>query len=58
MALEAHACQHEGMGEPLTYLLPGVAWPWPIPSASLCVIADALDLHCAELCAILAGGGA
>lgn len=57
-ALEAHACHRDGMGEPLPYRPPSVARLWPMPSASLCAIADALDLHCADLSAILAGGDA
>lgn len=58
VALEAHACQCDGIGEPLPYQSHTVAPLWPASSASLCAIADALDLHCADLSAILAGGGA
>lgn len=58
MALEAHAYQCDGMGEPLPYRPASVARLWPMPSASLCAIADALDGHCANLSAILAGGDA
>ena len=56
-ALEAHACQRDGIGEPLPYRPARVARLWPMPSAPLCAIADALDLYCADLSAILAGGG-
>lgn len=57
-ALEAHACQRDAVGEPLPYRPASVARLWPVPSASLCAIADALDLHCADLSAILAGSAA
>ena len=57
-ALEAHACQRDGIGEPLPYRPACVARLWHTSSASLCVIADALDSHCADLSAILAGGDA
>ena len=57
-ALEAHACQCDGIGEPLPYRPACVARLWHTSSASLCAIADALDSHCADLSAILAGGDA
>ena len=55
-ALEAHASHCDGMGELPPYGPGTVTQPWHTSSAFLCAIADALDGHCSDLSAILAGG--